>query len=132
MGTWSFDRADVIRVIDADNVELAVTYDVDLGFRDRQIITRPRSFRILGTNAREVNQPGGLEAISNLMGLLPVGLRVRLDSVKDDKYGGRFLARITLPDGRDLATTLITGQWAAEWNGRGPKPVPPWPRTIEG
>lgn len=127
MSTWSFDRADVVRVIDADNLELDVVQDC--GFNDT--LTRRRSFRLFGVNARELDDPGGLAAYEHLRALLPAGTSVRLGSVKNDKFGGRFDAVVTLPDGRDLAMLLVGQQWASPWNGRGPKPVPPWPRTVQ-
>jgi len=130
MSTWQFPRADVVRVIDGDNLELAVTYDIDLGFDDRQIITRRRSFRLYGLNVRELDQPGGLEAFRLISGMLPAGTQLSLTSVKLDKFGGRYDAIVTLPGGLELNAWLIANQWAAQWNGRGPKPVPPWPRTV--
>jgi endonuclease YncB( thermonuclease family) len=72
--------------------------------------------------------PGGLEARANLTLMLPVNTRVVLTSVKDDKYGGRMDAVITLADGRDLATVLVEESWAVAWNGVGKAPLPPWPR----
>lgn len=130
MSTWSFPRADVVRVIDGDNVELAVTYDIDLGFNDRQVITRPRSFRLFGVNLREKSQPGGMEARALIESMLPVGMQVSLRSVKNDKFGGRFDAIVILPDGTNLNQWLVVNDWAASWNGQGPKPVPPWPRPV--
>jgi endonuclease YncB( thermonuclease family) len=99
---------------------------------------RGQAFRLLGCNARELAEPGGVEARDHLAGLVldvgvPVGLGRRgvvLTSVKRDKYGGRYDAAVTLPDGSDLVAGLIAGQWAAPWDGRGPRPVPPWPRTV--
>lgn len=123
-------NAQVVRVVDGDTVEL----DVDLGFGvwKRAIggAGDECSFRLLGCNAREHDAPGGQEAIANLRTLLPVGATVTVTSVKNDKFGGRFDALITLPDGRDLTSLLVATQWAAAWNGRGAKPVPPWPRTL--
>lgn len=126
MTTWTFPRADVVRVIDADTVELDVISDI--GFGDS--ISRRRSFRLYGINTRELDEPGGLEAFEYVKSLLPVGMRLTLRSVKVDKYGGRYDATLLDDQGRDLSSVLITGQWAAPWNGRGPKPVPPWPRTL--
>jgi endonuclease YncB( thermonuclease family) len=113
---------DVVRVIDGDTIVI----DVDLGFG---IWLRSQSFRLLGVNAREHSAPGGKEARMNLASMLPVGTRLTVTSVKADKYGGRFDAMLTLPDGRDVARELIAGGWAAAWNGQGVKPVPAWPRA---
>lgn len=85
------------------------------------------SLRIDGCNARELADPGGKEARDNLRDLLPAGMRIRV-SLGRDKYGDRRGANVTLPDGRDLATVLCEEMWAAPWDGRGARPVPPWPR----
>ncbi len=113
--------AQVVRVIDADTVAL----DVDLGFGVWQ---RYQSFRLLGCNGRERSDVGGPEATAHLAAILPAGTFVSLASIKPDKYGGRYDAKITLPDGRDLTQVLVAEGWAAAWDGKGSKPVPPWPR----
>lgn len=115
--------AEVQRVVDGDTIILAV----DLGFG---IWLREQSFRLLGINAREKSQPGGIEARSHLMELLPHATRVILTSVKVDKFGGRYDAHVTLPDGTTLSQVLIQTEWAAAWSGAGTKPLPPWPRTA--
>jgi micrococcal nuclease len=117
-------QAKVVRVIDGDTVVL----DVDLGFG---VWLHGQNFRLLGCNAREKADAGGSQARMNLMTLLPVDTPVLITSVKPDKYGGRYDAQITLPDGADLSTQLISTGWAAAWNGTGTKPVPPWPRTAD-
>jgi len=111
------------------------TADVDLGFG---VWLRGQTFRLFGCNARELTEPGGPEARDALVGLLldagaNVGTGHRgviLTSVKPDKYGGRWLARVTLPDGSDLVAGLVADGWAAPWDGKGAKPVPPWPRPV--
>lgn len=86
--------------------------------------------RLAGCNARELAEPGGQAARANLAALLPVGTQVELTVVGTDKYATRMDVAVTMPDGSDLVAALIGGQWAAAWDGRGPKPVPPWPRTV--
>jgi endonuclease YncB( thermonuclease family) len=51
-------------------------------------------------------------------------------SLGPDKYGGRWLGVLTLPDGRDVATQMIRDRYAAPWDGKGTKPTPPWPIPI--
>ena len=129
----------VLEVHDGDTVKMSVRLaktrmpDHDLGFHiyaEHGFIVLHTSVRLLGCNAIELRNPGGPEAQQNLAALLPAGLHVMLSTVLDDKYGGRVDATVTLPDGTDLVTALIVGQWAAPWDGLGPKPTPPWPRTI--
>lgn len=118
--------AAVLSVHDGDTI----TADVDLGFG---VWVSRQAFRLLGLNARELSQLGGPEARDNLAALLlsPTATHVvTLTSVKPDKFGGRYDAVITMPDGADLASLLIAEGWAAAWNGKGPKPVPPWPREV--
>lgn len=102
-----------------------VTADIDLGFDVHTI----QHVRLAGCNARELAQPGGPEAAANLTGLL-LGKQVVLHTVRPDKFGGRYDAAVTLADGTDLVAELVAQQWAAPWDGTGPKPVPPWPRTV--
>jgi endonuclease YncB( thermonuclease family) len=119
----------VLQVIDGDNL----LCKVDRGMRDYS----EWSVRLAGTNAREEHMPGGPEAIANLTALFPAGTRVVLATLKPDKFAPRVDAAVAFlygPAGHqvetDLATLLIAEQWAAPWNGRGPKPLPPWPRTV--
>jgi endonuclease YncB( thermonuclease family) len=115
--------ATIVRVIDGDSI----VCDLDLG---RHLWVRDAKHRLNGCNARALAQPGGPEARDNLAALLPVGAVVTLKSLKPYKYGDEYMADITLPDGRDLVPLLIADGWAVGWNGLGPKPVPPWPRTV--
>jgi endonuclease YncB( thermonuclease family) len=110
-----------------------ITVDIDLGFA---VHTR-QHVRLLGCNAIELAQPGGAEArdhLASLFGLTETSANnlghVVLRSVKPDKYGDRYDAAITLTNagGTDLVTQLIADGWAAAWDGKGPKPVPAWPR----
>jgi endonuclease YncB( thermonuclease family) len=121
--------ATVREVHDGDTVK--VDLDQGLDYWRHNVL-----MRLYGCNARELSQPGGKEARTNLAALLPVGAKVVVRSHKvgkdldEDKYGGRYDATITLPDGRDLVSVLVEQQWAAEWDGKGARPLPPWPRTI--
>lgn len=108
---------------DGDNVKA----DIDLGF-DEWI--EGQSVRLIGGNARELAEPGGVEAAANMRVEAPAGAHVVLRSLRADKYGGRYGGRITLPDGDDLTERLIAGGWMALWDGRGPKPLPAWPRVT--
>lgn len=116
-------EAVVSRVVDGDTFIL----NVDLGFG---IWLREQSFRLAGCNAREMDEEGGAETQAYLGLLLRPGTRIVLRSIKVDKWGGRYDALIELPGIGDLTEYLILKGWVARWNGRGIKPVPPWPRVA--
>jgi micrococcal nuclease len=112
--------AHVLDVHDGDTF----TADIDLGFQAHY----HTSIRLLGCNAIELEDPGGVET-RNFLASLIEGHTVTLRTVKVDKFGGRYDAQCTLENGIDLVSFLMSTGWVAPWNGRGVKPVPPWPRT---
>lgn len=115
----------VLSVHDGDTL----TVKVDRGNKDYS----EWNIRVLGLNARELAQDGGKEAASNLQTLLPVGTQVVLETVKPDKYAGRYDAKVWFSHGGqvvELTPLLIQTQWAAAWNGEGARPLPPWPRQV--
>lgn len=59
----------------------------------------------------------GLEAKAYARTLLPNGARISFAWTGHDKYGGRFLASVTLPDGRDYAAVMIAAGHARPYNG---------------
>lgn len=113
--------ATVLSVHDGDTFTASVDLGFDLVFRT--------AVRLNGCNARELSMPGGVEARDNLRGLLPVGQQVVLTSVNWDKFGGRVDADVELA-GADLVTQLVTANWLARWDDKGPKTLPPWPRPV--
>lgn len=86
--------------------------------------------RLYGCNARELTDPGGVEARDYLATLIPVGTELPILCVNWDKWAGRIDVSITLPKVGDLTAHLIREQWAVPYFGTGPKLVPPWPRTV--
>src|SRR3954447_19960311 len=84
--------------------------------------------RIAGINAIEINEPGGEEARDFLDSILYSVTRISLQSLKPDKYSGRFDGVVTVDEenvGRyDLASYLIQNRYAVPWDGKGPKPKP--------
>lgn len=116
-------NATVVRVIDGDTIVV----DVDWGFRRHDPDT---PVRLLGCNAAEHGTPGGDAATANLTALLPPGTPLVLRTAKPDKYAPRWDAIVETPTIPDLGAYLVSQQWAAPYNGDGPRPVPPWPRTI--
>jgi len=99
-------RATVVRVVDGDTVYVTA----DLGFDISFVI----DLRLLDFDAPEIfhyscqaelDHGERAKALANR--LLPVGETVTINTQKDHtgKYG-RYLARITLPDGRDFVTVM--------------------------
>lgn len=114
--------AAILEVIDGDTLVVTADLGFDVWYRVH--------VRLLGINAREKTDPGGPEARAHLAGLLSPGLRVLLQSDRWDKYGGRALGYVHLSDGRDVAEVMADDGYAARWDGRGSRPVPPWPITT--
>lgn len=102
---WQYP-AEVDRVIDGDSVEMHVAF----GPENEQHGLR---VRIDGINAIELSQKFGSEAKAYLAGLLPAGLDVTLVVRKREKYG-RLLARIILPDGRDVSQEMLVAKASDE------------------
>lgn len=132
-------KGTVAGVVDGDTVKLSVKLarirgkDLDLGFhvyKEQGWLVLHYTFRLLGCNAWEHGTPAGDAATANLRALLPTGTVVGLTSISADKYF-RYDAQVTLPDGRDLVSVLVAGQWATPWDGLGTKPLPPWPRSVQ-
>lgn len=116
--------ATILRLRDVDTVVL----QVDRGWDDLS----KRVFRLHGCNGREEKDPGGDWCAAQLEAEMYPGRRVLVTSLKPgtdfpaDKYGGRWVAKITT-EGGNLTDLLIKAGLAAKWNGRLRKPLPPWP-----
>jgi endonuclease YncB( thermonuclease family) len=112
----------------------ADTFYVDVDWGKRRW-DRRQPVRLLGGACRELAEPGGREAAAHLEQLLPVGARVVLRTVKDDKYAPRWDCQVIYARGgesRDLLADLVADGWAVPWNGRGKQPKPAWPRVRIG
>lgn len=85
------------------------TYDflADMGFNDYRYAV----VRLLGADTPETNRAAtreaGLAALAYVRELMPLGSRVLLHTKQDPDSFGRYLARITLEDGADLAELLL-------------------------
>lgn len=121
MSIWTVP-ATVVRIVDGDSVELVA----DLGWR----ISIGVSARLAGINAIEHNMPGGKEATAHLASLIPPGTRLTLDCLGIDKYGGRSDCRLITLLGVDVGAQMVADGYAASWDGKGPRPVPPWPIPV--
>jgi endonuclease YncB( thermonuclease family) len=87
--------------------------DLDLGWR---IIKDRENIRLLGLYCAELSEPGGYAARDHATHLAPPGTIVVVTSKKLGKVAewtgsqeslSRTLGDITLPDGRDFATTMV-------------------------
>ncbi len=94
-------KATVVKIVDADTFDVSI----DLGFK----MTTEQRLRLEGVDAWEVRgeeRTAGLAAKAFVVDAMPVGSTVIVRTEKTGKYG-RYIAKITLPDGRDLGETLI-------------------------
>jgi endonuclease YncB( thermonuclease family) len=96
--TWQ-GWATVDEVIDGDTIKA----QVDLGFK----VWLKTNIRIAGCNAPELPTAPGIRALEYLKSVVQPGAVLQVDSKRLDKYG-RAEATITLADGRDLATLMLT------------------------
>lgn len=104
-------RARIVSVYDADTVRA----DIDCGFG---VVLKNQSLRVHGIDAPELPGEAGTAARDAARALLPATLVVQIQTFKDakEKYG-RYLAKITLPDGTDLAAAMIAGGHAVPYFG---------------
>lgn len=127
MGQREF-LAVVSEVYDGDTV----TVWCDLGFDT----WRYTKVRIRGIATRELSMPGGKEARDFLVGLLPprsnpLTPTCILYSYKWDKFAPRVDGDVLLFNGRMISELMIESGHAAQWDGKGKQPVPPWPIPPE-
>jgi micrococcal nuclease len=94
---YNYD-ATVLRVVDGDTLQVSA----DLGFSVHVVA----SIRLRGINAPELNTPEGRTAREFVVGLLPAGTTVRINTLKVDKFGGRFDAKVLLGD-VDVASAVL-------------------------
>lgn len=110
--------ATVIRVLDGDTIEVSARIWLD------QIVTV--EVRLAGVDAPETYRPPCAEhrdpglAAAAFVTDLSAG-DVTLFDVEHDKYGGRVVARVVLPDGRDLSDLLLEAGHA--WAYGDPDPL---------
>ena len=111
----------VIEWLDGDTADVEILFDV-LGSR----VTLLQRVRVDGINAPEIHSADasekarGMEAKRYAELLAPVGSTIGVRSANDarprEKYG-RWLARVTLADGKDFAAAMIAAGHAVEYHG---------------
>jgi endonuclease YncB( thermonuclease family) len=125
---WHYPGARVAAIVDGDSFYADLSRAFDFGFHVTVTASARQKFRLNRCNAAAGTTPSGRGASTRLAELLAGGFDV--DSVGAYKYGDEWMAEVTMPDGRNVTDVLIAEQWAAPWNGQGPQPLPPWPRTV--
>lgn len=100
---WPYVRdAELLDVIDGDTLRLRI----DLGWR----VYIDGEIRVLGVNAPEMNTPQGVNARLFVIDLFRTTGNTMVVTSKrrdPDRSFARYLADVTLADGRDLAQTVI-------------------------
>lgn len=120
-------RAILDNIYDADSIWLTViledvdeTIDFGFGITERRVRYKPYPIRtrLLGWDAPELNQAGGLEARDWLRARIPVGTEVVVQTFKNpgDKYG-RWLAIIQTPELGDVGSALGAAGHAVPYDG---------------
>lgn len=100
-----------------------------LSVHDGDTLRAAIDIRFRNANARELREPGGIEARENLAGLLLPGTPLHLRDLRPDFHQRRFDADVFY-NGDDLIEELIAAQWLARYPGYGPKVNPPFPREV--
>ncbi|QQM30991.1 thermonuclease family protein [Martelella lutilitoris] len=112
-------RAEIVRVIDGDTIV------VEARPWPGQIVET--SVRIRGVDTPELRSSCAAErqaasiAKDYVISLLRAGETVQLRQIAGDKYFGRVVADVALPDDRDLSSLLLEGGFAVSYDG-GRKP----------
>jgi endonuclease YncB( thermonuclease family) len=130
MAVYSYSDVRVLGVYDGDTARFELTSaPVDVGFgMFVRGSTGAFSCRILGYASRELKEPGGEEARYHLATLLGTGKDLIVESVRWDKYGGRFDGHVFRHYRTEcIAHMMIDAGYGVPWNGKGIQPKPPWP-----
>ena len=104
----------VRRIVDGDTIVLSI----ETGFR----ISTEQSIRLLGIEAPEVfsgppeEREKGRASRAYLESLAPPGTPCTLRTYKERKTFDRYLGSVLLPDGRDVASEMVSAGMA-EWSG---------------
>lgn len=107
--------AEVVSVYDGDTFSVTA-----LIWLDQTIDTKVRLAHVDTPelhSACKAEQARALKARDYVRGLMKAGTRVTLTGIKADKYAGRIVAGVRLPDGRDLAGLLLDKRLARKYEG---------------
>lgn len=117
MTDWAWPLATLDRVVDGDSFYAVLTRDI--GFHGT--VTFMQKFRLMGINAPKLSTPAGREAAEFLQALMTPD-PFTLTSHKPYKFGDEWMADVTLGDGRNVSTTMVSQGHAVLWDGRGGRP----------
>ena len=122
---WNYPACTVVSVYDGDTIRV----DIDLG---QEMWVMNRAVRLFGIAARELHEPGGIQARDFLRSLIPPGTPVSVESTGWDKYAGRIdgLVNRVTPEGLvvlNVQDVMVKQGYAVLWDGKGKQPKPPWP-----
>lgn len=112
--------ATVVKVEDGDTVKVTVPAFANTPFQTLSVrimgIDTPESSKAHAKCADEIT--AGKTASQYAKTLVRPGDKVMIGYVGLDKYGGRILGYITLPDGRDWSTIMLASGQALPYDGK--------------
>ncbi len=120
LSTWIFSAANAMPAVvdyifDGDTFAAYAYIDDDIQVAVRVRLMNVDTPEIHGQCEREIEM--ALRARDRLAQLAPVGSRVELVNIRDDKYLGRIDANVILPDGRDVGDVLISERMGRPYSG---------------
>ena len=92
-------------VLDGDTFAASVNVAPDIAISVRVRLINVDTPELKGECEFEIDL--AKQAKQRLAALLPLGAKIDLQNIKDDKYLGRIDANVILPDGRDLGDVLV-------------------------
>ncbi len=107
--------ATVDYIFDGDTFAAFVNLEDDIQISVRVRIRNIDTPEIHGACDYEIKR--AFQAKDRLAELIPVGTRVELSKVKDDKYLGRIDALVQMADGRDVGVVLMNEGLARPYSG---------------
>lgn len=117
MTDWTWVNSTVVRVVDGDTIVAQLT--MDIGFYGS--VSYQQKLRLARINCPAMSTPAGKTAAAYTT-LATQGVPLLIVTAKPYKYGGEWMAEVTLPDGQNLSDLLVSSNNAVLWDGHGPKP----------
>ena len=102
-------------VLDGDTFAASVNVAPDIAISVRVRLINVDTPELKGECEFEIDL--AQQAKQRLAAVLPLGAKIDLQNIKDDKYLGRIDANVILPDGRDLGDVLVQDGLARKYDG---------------